>query len=960
MKRKDMRNKMAYLPPLDMNGKAADLDSMTLKELVNFIPHMIKCSTGRNEVGWGKEVFRPPWWPRNQPWIDITKMKPRKEETWRDMFKNVIIKGYTYHNSLDVLYRRRTANRAGMQTRQQATSDRPSPREPPVLQSRLDDEPKQSRLFTHDGAATDANSVSSASLRTQASLLCVPAACVASVQDKSKGGAPVTVLVQDKSKGGAPVAVPVHENPGPPHTAKARKQFNLRPRERDAQTSQVQKLKMQPLVILSQQDLTQPVTVGKQHVTARKLHNESPTSSPPVEERTAANQTPMTSREALYVSDCRMNAVDSVSQKKEQSVISPHKSSSTRKVEDSAGAVGKKRHVSSPRVTITRHQSEPLSPLRSDAEAGMKLRPRSERLGYTVVKMSHRTVSVISPDTPERHKVSSVNRAPIVPMSPRGLRKTFSPPAIRGVDDDDDEDDSDLDDPGMSGITWGLGDSDGSSDIVEFFVCPSCQREFTSIATLEAHTPACQTEEEEMDVMEAEEEEAASDESCYLGYLGLMKKGAERSEVYRNISPSKRVVHESKPFDMSTFSRRAIGSVDVSSVLGKNMHKIVPVVSVQPKVAPYEDFCRAVTTTQTGKLRDRDYLYRCPVVYRRPKGQAPGYTHKMKFTKAQMREWKRTVRTGLNRRARVFLACCKRMQQRVVLHRLSEEVIKMWTTRRPVPVHLYRSCRVVLNNMIDVSLSGSSPGDSPHYAADYTNYPNPTMANREGYPSADISGLPEGSGVPASGAGLPLLFSCHMCGMKKIYEYNAKESITYHMSFVHNGNNDGFFVTHRESVGAAQLMVVEAFDRMSDGGGHALPYQRSSPVTQLLAPHAAASTAGGVDGASASRLPVRDWRPDRSYRSLALGGEPELPHYMSPRPSVSPRVGIAHPMQQQQQRRFPTATQAGGASSAATRKNVVVQLKPLVAARESLKVAVAADNDSDDDVQVITEVISID
>lgn len=37
----------------------------------NFIPEMLKYSTGRSKPGWGKEECRPPWWPSDLPWANV-------------------------------------------------------------------------------------------------------------------------------------------------------------------------------------------------------------------------------------------------------------------------------------------------------------------------------------------------------------------------------------------------------------------------------------------------------------------------------------------------------------------------------------------------------------------------------------------------------------------------------------------------------------------------------------------------------------------------------------------------------------------------------------------------------------------------------------------------------------------------------------------------------------------------
>ena len=40
-------------------------------QLRNFIPEMLKYSTGRSKPGWGRMECRPVWWPNDLPWANV-------------------------------------------------------------------------------------------------------------------------------------------------------------------------------------------------------------------------------------------------------------------------------------------------------------------------------------------------------------------------------------------------------------------------------------------------------------------------------------------------------------------------------------------------------------------------------------------------------------------------------------------------------------------------------------------------------------------------------------------------------------------------------------------------------------------------------------------------------------------------------------------------------------------------
>lgn len=76
-------------------------------QLRMFIPICLKYSTGRNKPGWGKQQFRPSWWPNDLPWANV-RIDPRDDESkkqipWTEVLKTVIRNCYSYHGREDLL-----------------------------------------------------------------------------------------------------------------------------------------------------------------------------------------------------------------------------------------------------------------------------------------------------------------------------------------------------------------------------------------------------------------------------------------------------------------------------------------------------------------------------------------------------------------------------------------------------------------------------------------------------------------------------------------------------------------------------------------------------------------------------------------------------------------------------------------------------------------------------------------
>ncbi|XP_069142105.1 DNA-binding protein P3A2-like [Argopecten irradians] len=95
------------LPPLVIDGIPTPVDKMTQAQLRNFIPEMLKYSTGRSKPGWGKEESRPIWWPSDLPWAnvrsDVRTEEEKKRVSWTDALRNIVKNCYKHHGRDDLL-----------------------------------------------------------------------------------------------------------------------------------------------------------------------------------------------------------------------------------------------------------------------------------------------------------------------------------------------------------------------------------------------------------------------------------------------------------------------------------------------------------------------------------------------------------------------------------------------------------------------------------------------------------------------------------------------------------------------------------------------------------------------------------------------------------------------------------------------------------------------------------------
>lgn len=96
------------LPPLVIDGIPTPVDKMTQAQLRNFIPEMLKYSTGRSKPGWGKEECRPPWWPSDLPWANVRSDartdEDKKRVSWTEALRTIVKNCYKHHGREDLLH----------------------------------------------------------------------------------------------------------------------------------------------------------------------------------------------------------------------------------------------------------------------------------------------------------------------------------------------------------------------------------------------------------------------------------------------------------------------------------------------------------------------------------------------------------------------------------------------------------------------------------------------------------------------------------------------------------------------------------------------------------------------------------------------------------------------------------------------------------------------------------------
>lgn len=95
------------LPRLVIDGIPTPVDKMTQAQLRQFIPEMLKYSTGRSKPGWGKIEYRPVWWPDDVPWANVRSDARSEEEkrkvSWTHALRQIVKNCYKYHCREDML-----------------------------------------------------------------------------------------------------------------------------------------------------------------------------------------------------------------------------------------------------------------------------------------------------------------------------------------------------------------------------------------------------------------------------------------------------------------------------------------------------------------------------------------------------------------------------------------------------------------------------------------------------------------------------------------------------------------------------------------------------------------------------------------------------------------------------------------------------------------------------------------
>lgn len=96
------------LPPLVIDGIPTPIDKMTQAQLRNFIPEMLKYSTGRSKPGWGKPECRPIWWPNDLPWANVRSdartEDDKKRVSWTEALRTIVKNCYKHHGREDLLH----------------------------------------------------------------------------------------------------------------------------------------------------------------------------------------------------------------------------------------------------------------------------------------------------------------------------------------------------------------------------------------------------------------------------------------------------------------------------------------------------------------------------------------------------------------------------------------------------------------------------------------------------------------------------------------------------------------------------------------------------------------------------------------------------------------------------------------------------------------------------------------
>nr|KAG5706005.1 hypothetical protein BaRGS_028114 [Batillaria attramentaria] len=92
----------------------SQLNLQRLAQLRNFIPEMLKYSTGRSKPGWGKPECRPVWWPNDLPWANVRSDARTEDDkkrvsmfsqvSWTEALRTIVKNCYKHHGREDLLH----------------------------------------------------------------------------------------------------------------------------------------------------------------------------------------------------------------------------------------------------------------------------------------------------------------------------------------------------------------------------------------------------------------------------------------------------------------------------------------------------------------------------------------------------------------------------------------------------------------------------------------------------------------------------------------------------------------------------------------------------------------------------------------------------------------------------------------------------------------------------------------
>lgn len=95
-----------YLPKLIFNGRPNALGTLSLRQMQQFIPLMLRYSTGRLRPFYGNPKTKPVWWPKDLPWhirFDLRTDAQKLVEPFDHCLRRIIWSCYMHHQRTDLL-----------------------------------------------------------------------------------------------------------------------------------------------------------------------------------------------------------------------------------------------------------------------------------------------------------------------------------------------------------------------------------------------------------------------------------------------------------------------------------------------------------------------------------------------------------------------------------------------------------------------------------------------------------------------------------------------------------------------------------------------------------------------------------------------------------------------------------------------------------------------------------------